>query len=188
MVPRWGNYVGNGGNDAWIKADAALKTWPSLFPEYSAAGKFPRTGIGAAQASGLLYKLNAAEAKAGVGDPLHVGLGGDPEQKAAFDHDFEHGVAAAAHDLKGEVTANLRFAIRSEVNSDAAFRRGDLFNGMRDHYAGRFIGEGEAGLDRAVAGGEAVASAPARAREAVDGATLGVRQQALQAIESLKPH
>ena len=188
LVPSWGNYVGNGANDAWAKADAALKTWPSTFPEYAATGDFPRTGLGAAQAGRLLRNLQTAEAKAKLDDPLHIGFGGDPEQRAAFDHDFEHGVAAAAHDLKGEVAADAKFAVRSEVNAGSALRQGDLVHAGLDHAAARFIGEGEVDLDGAVGGGRAVSSTAARGAEAMDASVLAARSTALQALETLQPH
>lgn len=154
-VPRWGNYVGNGPNDAWNKADAALKTWPSLAPGYAAAGAFPRTGAGAAQASRVLRAVMEAEAhagKAGAGDPLHVGFGGDPEQAADFDHDFEHGAAAAAHDLRGEIAANSKFAGCSLHNVASAALRGNAVAYVRDADAAIFIGEGESDIDIAGAG------------------------------------
>ena len=188
---RAGVIVGNGPNDAWSKADAALKTWPSLAPQYAATGGFPRTAVGALQAQRALATVQAAEAasgKAGAGDPLHVGFGGDPKQEAAFDHDFEHGAAAAAGDLRGEVAANTKFAMRSEVNSGAAARAGDLVGAERDHAAAQFIGVAESDLDRAAAGVRGVDAVTSAVRGRVDGGRQALRDGALRALESFKPH
>lgn len=148
LVPRWGKYIGNGPNDAWNKADAAIRTWPELDARYALRREFPRSrpgALAAVQALRLLANLEKRLQKGHVDDPLQVDTQGSPEEEAALRHDFALSVAVQTHDLIGELNANNQFAQSMNKAGDMRAATGHPIQANLDYGAAKFIGYGANG-------------------------------------------